>query len=253
MIKPILHFFKIHGEMVLGHSPVVVQDVLGVAPKAFNAVDVVAAAVRKRLAMVQTVVLTMTLERIVAAKRVRVIHRAFPGMGADVCHQLVRRHLLHDLGVNASIALQKAKDNAFAGRPSAALAFASATEAGFVNLNLALQFARFQLGYVVDGLAQALIHPGHRLVVESQISGHAVRRLLLVKPGDDGHLASQLLERLLALAFPALHAAALGFARLERAAKDALPTPQKVGRTVENVLLPHNLEKILLSPGYESH
>ena len=42
MIVPILHLFKIHREMILGNPAVVVQNMLGVAPKSFNPVDMIA-------------------------------------------------------------------------------------------------------------------------------------------------------------------------------------------------------------------
>ena len=41
MIEPILHLLKIHRKMILGNTPIIVQDMLRKTPKAFNAVTVI--------------------------------------------------------------------------------------------------------------------------------------------------------------------------------------------------------------------
>ncbi|MBI3684991.1 hypothetical protein HY250_01135 [Candidatus Azambacteria bacterium] len=79
--------------------------------------------------------------------------------------------------------------------------------------------------------------------------------MLLVEAGEDGDLFAQLPERFLfstGLA-PASHIAARGPAYFERTAEYALSAPQKVGRTVENVLLTSNHKGILTPHGYETH
>ena len=41
MVVSVLHFFKIHREMIFGNSSVIVQDMFRKTPKSFNAVDVI--------------------------------------------------------------------------------------------------------------------------------------------------------------------------------------------------------------------
>jgi hypothetical protein len=41
VIESVIHFFKIHREMIFGNITVVVQDVLGITPETFNAVDMI--------------------------------------------------------------------------------------------------------------------------------------------------------------------------------------------------------------------
>ena len=113
MIKSIFHFFKIHWKVIFGNTAVIVQDMLGVTPKPFNAVNVVFAPVSKCLTMVQSVMFAPSFERVVASERISVVHRSLSGMLPDMCHQFIGRYLLNNLGVNLTITLQKPKNNAF--------------------------------------------------------------------------------------------------------------------------------------------
>ena len=224
-------------------------------PKTLNAVDMVLAVIRECFVMVQTVMLPPAPERVVAAEGVGVVHRSLSGMFLDMRHQFVGGHLFHHLGIDPAIALQQAENNAFAGSSAPTLPLAPAAEVRLINLNLSLEFARFQFRHMVDRLAQALIDAAHRLVIYAQIVRHAIGRLLLVEAGENRDFFTQLPERLL---FPAdlvatPHIAASRFVYPERAAENALSTSQKVGRTVENVLLTSNHKGIVTPRGYETH
>ena len=255
MIKAILHFLKIHRKVIFGNPTVVIQDMLGITPKSFNAVNMVLTTIGQGFGMIQAMVFAPALQRVVAPKGVRVIDGSFSGMLPDMSHQLISRHLFHYLSVNPPIALQQAKYNAFTLGTTTAFSFASAAEVGLINLNLALQLTRLQLRHMIDGFAQMLVDAGHYLVIQTQITGHAVSRLLLVKTGNDADLFAQPLKRLLfsTAPVPAFHITALGPIDLERTAENTLSTPQKVGRTVENILLPSNHKGILAPRGYEIH
>src|SRR3989344_9027897 len=136
MIKPIFHLFKIHGKMVFGNTPVIVQNMLSVTPKSFNAVNVVLAAVDQGLAVVQPVMLAPALEGVVAAESVRVVNRPFSGALPDMGHEFIGRHLLHHLGVYSAISFQKPQNNAFPGSAASASALPAAAEVTLVYLNL---------------------------------------------------------------------------------------------------------------------
>ena len=41
MVEPVLNLLQVHREVVFRHTPVVIQDVLGITPEALDAVDVV--------------------------------------------------------------------------------------------------------------------------------------------------------------------------------------------------------------------
>ena len=255
MVEPVLDLFKIHRKMILGNPAIIVQNMFRIAPKPFNAVDMIFAFVGKCLAVMQPMVLAPALQRVVAPKGVGVVHGPFSGMRSDMGHKLISGHLFHNLGIHSAIALQKPEYDAFSGCAPSALALPPAAKVRLVNFNLALQFACLKLRHMVDRLAQALVDTGHCLIVHAEIDGYAVGRLLLVKAGQDRNLFSQLLQGLL---FPACRSAALyipttSLAHLERPAEHALSAPQKVGRTVENVLLSCNHKGILALDGYESN
>src|SRR3989344_1540827 len=126
-------------------------------PKTLNVVDVILAPVGKRFAVVQFVMLPEAVERVVASEGIRVVHRALSGMLSDMRHQFLSRHLLHYFGVHPAVALQKAQYNAFSGCSTSALAFPPSPKIRFVNLNFALQLARFQFRHMVDRIAQLLV------------------------------------------------------------------------------------------------
>ena len=46
MVEAVLDLLLVHREVILRHAPVVIQDMLGIAPEALDAVDVVPGAPR---------------------------------------------------------------------------------------------------------------------------------------------------------------------------------------------------------------
>ena len=189
MIEPVLHLLKIHRKVIFGNTAVIVQNMLGVAPKSFNAVDMILAAIRKRLAVVQAMMLLPALQGVAATERIRVIHRSLSGMFSNMAHQLVGRHLFHDFGVDSPVALQNPENNAFSGSTPATLPLAPATEVGFVNLNFSFEFACFKLGHMIDRLTQVLVDAGNCLIIQAKVGCHTIGGLLLVKTGEDGNLS----------------------------------------------------------------
>jgi len=255
MVEAVLYLFKIHRKVIFGNSSVIVQNMFGKAPKSFNAVDMILAAAGKGLAVIQAVVLAPTLKRVVTAEGVGVINRSFPGMLLDMRHQFIGGNPLHNFGVNTAIALQKAENNAFPGGAASALPLAPATKIRFVNFNFSFELARFKLRHMINRLAQALIDASNCLIIQAEICCHAIGGLLLVKAGKDGDLFAQLFKRFLFSTglVSAPHISAPSLVYLERAAKNALSAPQKVGRTGENVVSSSNHKGILALDGYESN
>jgi hypothetical protein len=78
---------------------------------------------------------------------------------------------------------------------------------------------------------------------------------LLVKASQYGNLSSQLFQRLLFTTqfLSTSDIPSLSLRHTKRTAENTLSTPQKVGRTVENVLLPSNHKGIVAPRGYETH
>jgi hypothetical protein len=74
MVESILHLLKIHREVIFGNPAVVVEDMLGVAPECLNAVDMIAVLVCEGFGVVEPMMLTQALQRIVATECIRVIH-----------------------------------------------------------------------------------------------------------------------------------------------------------------------------------
>ena len=255
MIESILHLLKIHRKMIFGNPAVVVQDMLGIAPKSFNAVDMIFAFIGKGLTMVQTVMFAKTFERVVTFECISVIDRPLSCILPDMSHQFIGSHSLHNLGIDPAITLQKPKNKVFPCGTPASLAFSPATKVRLINLDLALELACLKLGNMVDRFAQALVDAGHHLILKAKIVIYAIRRLLLVEAGDDTNLLTQSLERFLFPTLPlsTLHIATTCLAYLERTAKNALSASQKVDRTVENIVLTRNHKGIVPPRGYETH
>jgi hypothetical protein len=226
-----------------------------IAPKAFNPVNMVLALVGEGFAVVQSVVLSKPFERVVAPEGVSIVDRAFSRVLLDVDHKFVGRHLFNNFGIHLTISLKKAKNNAFSGRSTAPPAFPSASKIRLVQFYLTFQFATLKLGHMVDRFTQALIDAGHTLVMNIQVSRYPVGRLLLVEPGQNHNLPPQLFERFL-FSTGFLSASDIPSTRLrhpERTAENTLSTPQKVGRTIENVLFVHNQALFYHVLGYESN
>ena len=255
MIESILHLFKIHRKVVFGNPAVIVEDMLGIAPKPLNAVDMIFAMIGKGLAVVQAVMLAQPFQGIVAPEGISVVDRSLSGMLSDMRHELICRNPFNHFRIHSAITLQKAKYNAFACCTSSTLTLASAAKVGLIYLDLALEATGLKFRYMVHRLTQALVDARDHLIVQSKIACHAICRLLLVEAGDDGNLLAQPLQGLLfSTAVPAaFHIPALGLDDLKRTAENALSSSQKVGRTVENVLLTSNHKGILHPCGYELH
>ncbi len=242
--------------MILGNAAIVIQDMLRKAPKPLNAVNVIFRfLVDHALRVIDLVMLSPALQRIVALELVRVVDRPFPRFLFDNSHELLSRDPLDHPRVDPPIALQKAKNDAFALCSSSALSFSPAAKVALIHFNLARELAALKLRYMVDRFTQALVDARHRLVITSKIVSELVRRLLLIEALQDPKLSSQLCERLLfaAALVPAANVTATGPGCLERTAENALPPSQKVGRTTENVLLPICHMDILTPYGYDYH
>ena len=256
VVVSVLHFFKIHGKVVFGNSPVIVQDVLRKTPKPLDAVDVIFGAfVNHVFGMLHRMMFAQPLQRIVAPEFVRVVYRSLPGFLSDDVHQFISRNTLNDPRVDPAIALQKAKYNAFALGVTTTLSFASAAKLALVHFNLTRKFAAFQFSHMVDRFSQTLVYSRDRLIINAKIMRELVGRLRLVEALQDTNLSAKLPERLLfsTTFVSASHVAATSTIDLERTAENTLFTPQKVGLTTENILLSSNHKGMLTPRGYESH
>jgi len=254
VVESVLHFFKIHGKVIFGNTPVIVQNMLRVTPKPFDAVNVIFGAfVHQMFFVLNRVVLAQPFEGVVTSEFVRKVHRTLSRFLSDDGHEFLGGHSLNNPRIHHSIALQKAENNAFTLRAASALSLASTAKVALVQFNLARQFAALKFGHMIDRFSESLVYSRHRLVIYIEVMREFVGRLYLVESFQHGKLSSKLRQAFLPLARPALHVAATGAIEFERTAKNTLSTPQKVGRTTENVLLPCNHMGILVPRGYFSH
>ena len=254
MIKPILDLFKIHRKVIFGNSPIIIQDMFSKTPKPFNAVNVILGTFVDQVFVVRDfVMLATTFERIVASESVGKIDGTFSGFLSDDVHQFRSRHALNHPRINPAVALQKAKNNAFALSASSSLTFPFAAKVALVQFNLAGKLATLEFGRVINQLSHFLVNAGNGLIINLKIVREFVSRLDLVESLDDFNLSSELFYALLPTALPAFNVSSLRPINFERTAKNTLPTPQKVGRTTENVLLPCNHMDIFSSVGYDYH
>src|SRR3990167_2800669 len=101
MIESVFNLLKIHRKVILGNSPVVVEDMLGKTPKAFNAVNVIFGfLVDHVFRMINLVMLAPALERIVTSEFIRKVDGALPCLLAYNLHQLLGRDSFHNPRVN---------------------------------------------------------------------------------------------------------------------------------------------------------
>ena len=87
--------------------------------------------------------LPKTLQGIVASEPVRKVHRSLPYVPSE-CVISSSADTLHNSRIDPSIALKKAKNNAFTGCSASSFPFPPAAEVGLVDLNFTFQLARFQ-------------------------------------------------------------------------------------------------------------
>ena len=107
--------------------------VLGEAPEALDAVDVVLATLEGDL-VIHGKVFAVALEVVVAAELVGVMDRALDRVVPDLGHQRLLGAVGHDHAVDLAAPLQQTENTDFSGRAPAALAFAPPAEAAFVGI-----------------------------------------------------------------------------------------------------------------------
>jgi hypothetical protein len=97
-----------------------------ITPKTLNAVNVVLGSfIDKLLGVINHQMFTKALQGLIASvlgsRGVHIVDRTLAGMVLDMGQKGLRRDRLHYLRIDPAIALQKAKDDAFASRTSASL------------------------------------------------------------------------------------------------------------------------------------
>ena len=198
---------------------------------------------------------TEALQGLIAPKGVRIVDRTLAGMVLNMGQKGLRRDRLHYLALvsraDPAIALQQAKNDAFASRTTASLPLPCAPKVGLIHLNLTRELGAFQFCRMKEHQPQPLIHPGNGLGIQAQITGQSISRLLLIKALQDGNLAAQLREAFLLTAEHAFDIATRGLYRLKRTTKNTLATIQKVGRTTKNRMSPNNHQYLQGYNGYE--
>src|SRR5450759_1613543 len=253
MIVTVFDFFQIHWKMIPRYASIIVQNVFSITPKSFNAVDVVFGFfINKVIGVIHYQMFTKSLQRLIPTKRIGVVDRSLTGMRLDMSHQSLSRDRLHDFGVNPSIPLQQAKYDTFSSRTTPTLPLTDSTEIGLIQHDLTGQLGTLQFSGMKQCNTQPLINPGYRLGIHAQIAGQSIGGLLLVKPLQDGNLATQLGQAFLLATAHAFNIASCGLHGLERTAKNTLATVQKVGRTTKYCLNPSNHKYLQGYTGYET-
>ena len=239
--------------MVPRNTLVVVQNMFSITPKTLNAINVVLGSfIDKLLGVINHQMLTKALQGLIAPKGIRIVDRTLTGMVLNMGQKGLRRDRLHDLGIDPAIALQQAKDDAFASRTSASLTLPNAPKVRLIHLNLTRELGAFEFCRMKEHQPQPQIHPGNGLGIQAQITGQSIGRLLLIKALQDGNLAAQLSKAFLLAAEHAFNIATRGFNRLKRTTKNTLATIQKVGRTTKNRMSPNNHQYLQGYNGYET-
>ena len=224
-----------------------------ITPKPFDTVDMVFGFfINKVFGVIYDQMFTISLQRLIPAKRIGVVDRSLAGMRLDMRHQGLGRDRLHDLGVNPAIPLQQAEYDAFAARATTAFPFAHSAEVGLVQLNLTRQLGTFQFSGMKQCNAQPLIDSCHRFGIQVQITSQSISRLPLVKPLQNGNLTTQLGQAFLLASAHAFHIASCGFHGLKRTTENTLATAQKIGRTTKYCVNACNHKYLQGYSGYET-
>ena len=114
---------------------------------------------------------------VLGSSGVRIVDRTLAGMVLNMGQKGLRRDRLHYLALvsraDPAIALQKAKNDAFASRTSASLPLTSAPKVKLIHLNLTRELGAFQFCRMKEHHPQPLIHPGNGLGIQAQIIGQS--------------------------------------------------------------------------------
>jgi hypothetical protein len=95
----------------------------------------------KLLGVINYQMFTKALQGLIAPIGVRIVDRTLTGMVLNMGQKGLRRDRLHHLGIDPAIALQQAKDDAFASRTSASLPLPSTPKIRLIHLNLARELS----------------------------------------------------------------------------------------------------------------
>src|SRR5215207_9617742 len=202
--------------------------------------------------MIHLMMLAISLQRLITAKAIGVIDRAFPGLLFDVLHQHGRADSFDDASVNVAFSLKKPENKALPGSAASAFTFTMAPEVSLVEFDLAAQSPGLKLGCVVETFSQMLIDTRDRLLIQLQVSRQPISWHLLVKALDDLQLSAKLRKRLLPLAARTFNVASSRTTDFERAAIDTLATTGKVGRTTKMARFDCNHWHLAYASGYFS-
>jgi hypothetical protein len=200
--------------------------------------------------MIDLMMLAVSLQRLITAKAVRIIDRAFAGLLFDVLHQITSTNAFNDFGVNMAFSLQKAENKALSRSASSALTFAPASEVSFIKFDLSTKTTGFQFSRVIQTLSQMLIDARDRLLIQLQVSRQSVSWHWLVKAFDDLKLTAKLRKRFLTTAARTFNVTTSGAIDFEGAAENALATPGKVGRTTKMARFDCNHWHLAYASGY---
>lgn len=253
MIKAVFDFYQIHREVILRDTPVIVENVLSLAPESLNAVDVIFGAfVDEGFMVTDRMVLAKPLERSIPAEGVGVVDRSLPGACLDMVHQRLGRDRLDHFGIDPAFPLQQTENDAFAGSATTSLAFAPTTEIRLIQFDLAFESAALQLTKMKQSFAQILVDASDDFDIQPQIDCEPISRLKLVEPLQNRNLPTQPGQALGLAATAAFDVTACRTQHLERTTKNTLAAPQKVGRTTKMTAFPNNHRYLPYTFGYKT-
>ncbi len=151
------------------------QATLSIAPEALNAIDVMCALHKLIVAMIDSIMLTVAdiNQAVVAAPPIRVDDGSERDATANNGLQSRLFTVRHDLGINASIALEDAEDDGLATGSSTSLATnPSSPEVRFVHFDFARGKRRGALTFLCDAFSDFEKDRGHATAREfRQMSG----------------------------------------------------------------------------------
>jgi hypothetical protein len=199
MIVPESHLVQVSWKVLFGDSVELGKPFLGVAPEAFQAVNINLACCKSFSMVDSQVAIPAEHQGIVTPELIGVNYRTAPDHFNGLVKQAFGRDVLNHRHLHFSVSLEYTEDRNLTCRSPATLTFSTAAEIGFIEFDLAggpeIAFSSQQ------GLPDKMTPPQDRRIAQANLCGHLVRGDIEFKELDD---PQQLFQRYPALSNPSI-------------------------------------------------
>lgn len=223
MIVPESHFVQVPRKVLFGDPVELGKSFLGVAPEAFQAVNINLACCKSFSVVNPQVTVTAEHQGIVAPELIGVNDRAAPDHLDGLVQETFGSDVPDHRYLHFTVSLEYTEDLNLACRTPATLAFSAAAEIGFIEFNFAggpeIAFSGQQ------GLPDKMTHPQDRRIAQTDLRSHPVCRNIEFKELYD---PQQFFQRYPALPDPSIREVMKGISAAFTAESSAFQTIDSV-------------------------